>query len=77
MVVMRRTYGGSYILAELDGTVSKIWYAAFHLLPYHPCSHERIAVTRLTGLTEVYLDRLLEEAIPEPEDDAFPGNLDK
>ena len=77
MVVVRRTYGGSYILAELDGTVSKIRYAAFRLLPYHPRSHERIAVTRLTGLTDVDLDRLLEEAIPEPDDDAFPGDLDE
>ena len=40
MVIVRRTYGGSYILAELDGTVSKIRYAAFRLLPYHPCSHK-------------------------------------
>ncbi|KAJ8591966.1 hypothetical protein M405DRAFT_692039, partial [Rhizopogon salebrosus TDB-379] len=38
MVVLRRTIGGSYLLAELDGSVSQLRYAAFQLLPYHPCS---------------------------------------
>ncbi|KIJ07502.1 hypothetical protein PAXINDRAFT_33858, partial [Paxillus involutus ATCC 200175] len=34
MVVLCRTTGGSYLLAELDGSVSKLRFAAFHLLPY-------------------------------------------
>jgi len=33
-VVIRKTKGGSYILSELDGSVSKLRYAAFRLLPY-------------------------------------------
>jgi hypothetical protein len=33
--VVRRTTGGSYVLKELDGTISKRGVAAFRLLPYH------------------------------------------
>jgi hypothetical protein len=36
MIVICRTKGGTYILAELDGVVSKLRYAAFRLLPYLP-----------------------------------------
>jgi hypothetical protein len=35
MIVVRKTTGGSYILAELDGTVSKLRFAAFRVVPYH------------------------------------------
>ena len=35
MVVVRRTKGGSYVLAELTGAVSSLRYAAFRLYPYH------------------------------------------
>jgi RNase H-like domain found in reverse transcriptase/Integrase zinc binding domain len=33
--VVRQTRGGSYVLKELDGTVSRRGVAAFRLLPYH------------------------------------------
>ena len=33
--VLRRTQGGSYILKEMDGTISRRGVAAFRLLPYH------------------------------------------
>jgi transposase InsO family protein len=33
--VIRRTKGGSYVLKELDGTLSRRGIAAFRLLPYH------------------------------------------
>ena len=36
MVVISRRKGGSYKLAESDGTVSKTRYAAFRLVPYYP-----------------------------------------
>ena len=47
MVVLRRTQNGSYRLAELDGMVSNLRYAAFCLIPYHTRSHSSIPVTRL------------------------------
>ena len=36
MVVVRRTKGGAYVLAELDGTVSLTRFAAFRIIPYFP-----------------------------------------
>jgi hypothetical protein len=50
MVVVQRTQGGSYRLAELDGTVSKMIYAAFRLVPYFPRSHISVPLDKLTGL---------------------------
>ena len=47
MVVLRRTQNGSYRLAELDGTVSNLRFAAFCLVPYHSRSRSSIPVTRL------------------------------
>ena len=35
--VLRHTQGGSHILKEMDGTVSRRGVAAFQLLPYHTC----------------------------------------
>jgi len=35
MVVVSCTQHGAYQLTELDGAVSKLHYAAFHLIPYH------------------------------------------
>jgi hypothetical protein len=45
MVVVRRTHNGAYRLAELDGMVSKLRYAAFRLIPYHAHSPSFIPVT--------------------------------
>jgi hypothetical protein len=47
MVVLRRSQNGSYRLAELDGTVSNLRFAAFRLVPYHTRSRSSIPVTRL------------------------------
>ena len=35
MVVLCRTKNGSYCLAKLDGTISNLHFATFHLVPYH------------------------------------------
>jgi hypothetical protein len=35
MVVIRKTQGGSYILAEMDGTLYKLQYTAKCLIPYN------------------------------------------
>lgn len=47
LVVIRRTWNGAYILAELNGAVSKLPYAAFRLIPYLPRSKVSIPVTSL------------------------------
>jgi hypothetical protein len=69
MVVLRRTTGGSYLLAKLDRSVSKLRFAAFRLLPYHPRSTSRIAVTTITGLDEEALDHLAGIEEDEPDDE--------
>jgi len=59
MVVIRRTPNGSYRLAELDGAISKLQYAAFHLVPYLARSQTTVPVTRLIkreDLVKIYLD---------------------
>jgi hypothetical protein len=35
MVIVYQTTHGAYILAEIDGAVSKLRFAAFHVIPYH------------------------------------------
>ena len=48
MVVIKRTKGGSYILGELDGSISKLRFAAFRLIPYHPRDLKAVPVTKST-----------------------------
>jgi hypothetical protein len=47
MVVLCRTRNGAYRLGELNGTISKLRYAAFRLIPYHARSHSFIPVTHV------------------------------
>jgi hypothetical protein len=35
MVIVCQTTYRAYILAEMDGAVSKLGFAAFHVIPYH------------------------------------------
>lgn len=58
MVILRRTTGGSYILAELDGSISKLRFAAFRLVPYHPRDIRAIPVTKITNATPEDLEEL-------------------
>jgi hypothetical protein len=67
---------GAYILvrnsmAELDGAVSKLHYAAFRLLPYLPCNKTKISVISITGLDEEVLNSLASENVEKPDDEAF------
>ena len=68
MVVLCWTTRGSYILAKPDGTVSKLQYAAFRLLPYYPWFQTNILVTELTGLDDEDLDKLAGADVEEPND---------
>ena len=66
MVVVRRTQNGSYRLAELDGTISNLHFAAFRLVPYHARSRSSIPVTRLvdrSDLARVFADEDVEGAV--------------
>ncbi|KXN81424.1 Gag-Pol polyprotein [Leucoagaricus sp. SymC.cos] len=58
MVVLRRTMGGLYILAELDSMISKLQFAAFRLVPYHPRDLRSIPVTKITDMSPEALDGL-------------------
>ena len=46
-VVIRRTTKGAYVLSELDGTVSKMRYAAFRIVPYLARSHVTVPLRPL------------------------------
>ncbi|KAJ8580868.1 hypothetical protein M405DRAFT_752695 [Rhizopogon salebrosus TDB-379] len=46
MLVVSRSQNGSYRLAEVDGTLSKLKFAAFRLIPYHARSQSSLEVTQ-------------------------------
>jgi len=76
MVVVRRTKGGSYILAELDGAISKLRFAAFRVIPYVARNPARITVTSVTGMNDTELDRIANEDDIEPEEEEPEDALD-
>jgi len=61
MVIVRRSRNGAYRLAELDGAVSKLRFAAFRLVPYHARSRTSVSVTRFVD--EEDLQAVLEEEV--------------
>lgn len=69
MVVVRRTKGGSYMLAEIDGAISKLRFAAFRVIPYFPRSKDRVSVTQMTGIDDDSIDQLEVGETIEPEED--------
>jgi hypothetical protein len=75
MVVVRRMKGGSYMLAELDGTISKLRFAAFHVIPYYPHCDERVSVTEMTGVDNESIDEMEANKTVEPEEDDPEGTL--
>ena len=76
MVVLRRTTGGSYLLAELDGSIFRLRYAAFRLLPYFPRNEITIPVMELTGLDNQELDDHKAEEDVEHKEDREKAVLD-
>ena len=56
LVVIRRSRNGAYVLAELNGAVSKLPYAAFRLIPYHPRSKISIPVASLVDAADFPTD---------------------
>ena len=53
MVVVKRTRGGAYRLAEVDGAVSRLRYAAFRLIPYYARSQTQLKVTEFVDKEDV------------------------
>jgi len=45
MAVVQRSRNGAYILAEVNRTISRLKFAAFCLIPYHPCSRKYLEIT--------------------------------
>jgi len=76
MVVVRHMKGGSYILAELDGAISKLWFTAFCIIPYSTRNPVHITVTSVTGMNDTKLDRIANEDDIEPEEEEPEDALD-
>jgi hypothetical protein len=50
MVVVSRSAGGAYRLAEVNGAISKLKYGAFRLIPYHRRYTSYIDVTQIEDM---------------------------
>ena len=71
MVIICKTQMGTYRLVELDSTISKLRFMAFHLVPYHSHSHTTIPVTCLVErkvLMCIYLDKDTVDASSDSQD---------
>jgi len=53
MVVISHSQGRSYRLMEVDRSVSKLKFAAFRLIPYHPHSKTSIEVTQFLNIHDL------------------------
>jgi hypothetical protein len=62
MVVIQRTKGGSYVLRELDGALSKLRFAAFRLIPYLPRNIRSVPVTKLADIPQEDLEDLTHDS---------------
>ena len=62
MVVVHCTKGGAYILAELNGAVSRLRYAAFCIIPYLARFPDHIPVTSLLDDAELEDVRFIQTA---------------
>ncbi|KAH9997397.1 hypothetical protein BJV74DRAFT_768440 [Russula compacta] len=77
MITVWHTPNGSYWLTELDGTVAKLRFAAFHLIPYYAHSCSSIPITRIINhkdLLQIHLDEDQNNTTANPGDS---GNDDK
>ena len=61
MVVVERTFGGAYILAELDGAVSRSRFAAFRLVKYRPRDPRKVRNIKIDLRTDYNWDGREEE----------------
>jgi hypothetical protein len=47
MLVVHHSHNNSYRLAEVTGTVSRLKFAVFHLIPYYPRCRKIISITTI------------------------------
>ncbi|KDQ23710.1 hypothetical protein PLEOSDRAFT_1048078, partial [Pleurotus ostreatus PC15] len=66
MVVVQRTHGGSYVLSELDGSISNLRYAAFRVIPYY-AQHRHLLPVPQSAESDESDDS---EDLPEPQSTA-------
>ena len=74
MAVVRRTKGGSYVLAELNGAISKLRYAAFRVIPYHARTRIAGSIEDMTRKTKSRLDQYIEDQSPDDTDNYSSGD---
>jgi hypothetical protein len=72
MVVVRRNRGGGYVLAEIDGSLSRLRFGATRLVPYLAREDVSVDISHLTSLDSTVLHDLTQE----PEPDADPLDWD-
>ena len=71
MIVICHTPNGSYCLAKLDSAISKLHFAAFHLIPYHACLHSSIPITHIIkhkDLMRIHLNEDQDDPAAQPGD---------
>ena len=76
MLVVRRTRGGAYILAELDGAVAVNPYAAFRVIPYHPRAEMKRPLPPFSHIpTDGELDMMTRDDEPDaPDPEEYPSD---
>jgi len=65
MVVVKHLQSGAYLLAEVNGAVSHLKFAAFRLIPYQPRSRKRLEITEFVDSKD--LGGVGEEEVAESE----------
>jgi hypothetical protein len=63
------------MLAKLDGTISKLRFTMFHIIPYYPCCNKHISVTEMMGVDDESIDKMEASKTVEPEEDNPEGAL--
>ena len=77
IVIVNQMKGGAYILAELNGTVSRLWYATFRIIHYLARFPDHIPVTPLMDEAELEDVQICLESFPLADDPSEEVNFDE